>query len=1281
MLHFITRVTRHFILFSVLSIAVVLSAIRIGLFCASLYKIEVEAKLTELLNSPVKIGSLQAHFRRGLKPELILKELRLSSNNAGSKPNIELREIRLGINLWAMFTQRQIVPATWITLVGAKLSVVHKADGSFAILGLQGGNEQPIWLLEGRHYELLQSEITWLDQKNHRPAHTFKQVDVSIKNDFSHQRHRINFLSQLPETYGDTLRISAEFSGDFFAPNSLKAKLFIAGKNLHFSKLFAEKLPSQLAIKSGSSDFEIWADWQNAQFTALSGFINSKNLTLQASNQKKLPLKTFKLGFDWQNLPNSWVLAVPELIIALPNKTFQPAHFYLGSHDKAAQQFGATIKSLDLDALQNLASFFMPLFEKDLPNFKKLESLAVKGQFSNTQIFADLKQQHYTINGQFKHFSLLTPAPYPQLQNISGSIAGTQQHGVLTLDSHNANFIAQPMFRSPLALTELAGKLYWQQTEKAWHLSATDLTLDTPYAQSKNTLQVAIPKDTQPTFMDLRSTFVNLNDVSKAKTYFPVTLMSAGLLHYLDEAFIKGQVKQGEFLLYGYLKDFPFKKHEGVFQVLFDAQDVTMKYAQGWPFFEHLNARILFENNGLEVNIKQAKAERATIQAAKISIPSFSESDYVLVENGQYSAEINDGLNYLRHTPLKLPLQAVSEQLTVSGNTQGGLALKIPLTDKVSAKVSGDAKVVNAKLNVLAVDLPISNLSGVFRFTEEGFYSDTLTAFGLGYPLQTKVSLKSDGTLITVTGKTDIKNLSRAFDFPAQEIIQGASDYTVQLNLPFAEKINSSLIIQSDLEGINLVLPDSLAKTTTQKKDFSMQFDLIAGGLLPISMSYDQQLKANVWFDKADKKISSGSLLIGKGDADAPQADTFKIKFNQARFSAPIWLGVLDKLQMSSDKAQLVTQLEIHTPQLLWADQQLGAFDLKLQRNADDWKGTLDCVAAKGRLQIPKNSESNRKIKLDMDQIDLTHLVRLNLPKLTLTDAVAKKLPLFEINSEKLLLRGINLGKLTIDSERAAQGIKFNRFSVTSKEQSLSLTGDWKVQNNQQITQINGQLNAEHFGELLTALKLNDDLEETDAQINFALNWIGAPYQFSLSALSGTMDIKAEGGRISSVEPGFGRLLGVLAMEQWLKRLQLDFGDIYKKGLSVNEINGHFVLKNGKATTDNLIVDAIPAIIKLKGEINLPQQTLDQQISVLPKSSDAVPIAGTIVGGIATVVAQTLTGEYEEGYYLRSKYAVKGKWNNLNVMPLHEQDGLFKKLGRGLTDFSWITQPEQDKKQ
>lgn len=1264
--------------------ACVLSAIRIALFCVDVYKTELEIKLTELLGASVKIDRLHAHLRRGLKPELVLKKITLSDKNARTKPTIQLKEIRLGIDLMAVVTQQHIIPATWMTLVGAKLSVIHKPDGRFVILGLQSGDEQPVWLLKGQRYELLQSEITWWDEKNHRPPYTFTHVDIALKNEVSKQHHQLNWLSQLPTAYGDTLRISADFSGDFFKSNTLNAELFVAGKNLHFSKLPVDELPLKLAIKAGSGDFELWATVKNSQLTALMGEIDTKSLTLQRPDWKKLQLKQFNSRFQWRNQVDSWDLAVDNLAIAIADKIYQPAPFYLGSPHKIAEQFRFNTKQLDLELVQMLTQFFVPTLNQNFTDLNNLTYLAMKGQLSDTSIFADLKQYHFNINGKFAHLSIALPAPYPQLHNFSGEIQGNEQQGVLSLKSHNSQLTTQPLFRTPLAIKQLTGKLHWRQEQKNWYLSAVDLKLNTPYAQSISRLNVTLPKDSQPVFMDLQTAFFNLNDVSKAKEYFPVTLMSKNLLHYLDEAFISGHVKRGDLLLYGYLKDFPFKKREGVFQVLFNAQDVTLKYAENWPFFEHLDARILFEDESLTVNLKRAQVEPKSfaslkIDNAKITIPSFSESDYILVQEVLARAEINEGLSFLRHTPLSLPLESVSQQLTIAGDTHIALALKIPLIDGFTPHVEGSVRVSAAKLHILAIDLPIHDLTGVFRFTEDGFYSDTLHALGLGYPLEAKIAYTPENTLINVDGRVGIKELQQQFELPAQTIAQGASNYNIQLTLPFTEKSSPQLIMHSNLQGIALNLPDSLAKTENETKDLKLTFNLSDSPILPVNLNYDSQFKANVLMHKSQKSVVAGTVVWGKGDVQMPTSEQFKIKINQPRFSASSWLMLLANTQVSSDKTQLLTDLEIYTPQLDWSGQSLGRFDLMMHHNMDDWRGTLDCEAAKGRLFIPQNTGTlDNKIKLDMEYIDLSDLMRLNLPKKFTSTGLPTRLPLFEIKSEKLLLRDINLGKLTLDSERSAQGITFKNSLITPQERNLSLTGDWQVVNHREITHLNGELMAENFGELLKKLQLNEDLKETDAKINLALQWAGAPYQFSLTTLSGLLDIHLDEGRISSIEPGVGRLLGVLAMEQWLKRLQLDFSDIYKEGLTFNEITGHFLLHDGVATTENLTVDAVAATINVSGSINLPQQTLNQYITVIPKSSSAIPIAGTIMGSIATVMAQTITGEYEEGYYLRSKYRVKGKWNNLNVMPLHEQDGLFKKIGRGLTDFSWITQPEQD---
>jgi len=67
-----------------------------------------------------------------------------------------------------------------------------------------------------------------------------------------------------------------------------------------------------------------------------------------------------------------------------------------------------------------------------------------------------------------------------------------------------------------------------------------------------------------------------------------------------------------------------------------------------------------------------------------------------------------------------------------------------------------------------------------------------------------------------------------------------------------------------------------------------------------------------------------------------------------------------------------------------------------------------------------------------------------------------------------------------------------------------------------------------------------------------------------------------------------------------------------------------------------------------------------------------LPIAGTIVNSIAGVITQVFTDDYKEGFFFGSQYKVEGQWDNIQILPVHEQDGILKKTWTGLTDFSWM---------
>jgi hypothetical protein len=54
------------------------------------------------------------------------------------------------------------------------------------------------------------------------------------------------------------------------------------------------------------------------------------------------------------------------------------------------------------------------------------------------------------------------------------------------------------------------------------------------------------------------------------------------------------------------------------------------------------------------------------------------------------------------------------------------------------------------------------------------------------------------------------------------------------------------------------------------------------------------------------------------------------------------------------------------------------------------------------------------------------------------------------------------------------------------------------------------------------------------------------------------------------------------------------------------------------------------------------------------------------------MITQVVTDDYREGYFLGSQYKLAGNWGNVEVTPLHDQDGLLNKTWRGLTNFGWL---------
>lgn len=1237
-----------------------MSATRIFLASLDDYQIELEHKIRQTTEIPIHIGKLEAGIR-GFNPEVILREISVEAADSNSQPDIHLREIRLGIDFLDLLLTQDWRSSSRVTLVGAKINIIRNTDGSFLIKGLHASNAQPFWLLQGGKYEILDSEISWQDLKRHGDTVTFDHFDLVLKNHYDDDSHEIHIVSNLPPQYGDSLRVSARITGNLFEGKDISGQLYFEGANLQAPALIKGDLPFGLNLQSGAGDIRLWSLWRDSSPYQIDGYIQAQQISINKDQAAPLRMDTFRANFSWSDNDGRWRLAGYDVDIFTHKQHWLDGAFYL--QQDAQGNLSAIIKQLDLPAAMFLAPLVVPL-QHTYADWLKLNP---SGRLSDVSLFVSNDLLNYAVRGRFEGLSVASFGSIPQIHNLSGEISATDNYGQIIFDTHNAFLHADKLFRNPIDITRLQGSVHWWQSSDAWQFVCHNLAADSADFKTRSDLNLLIPKTDASAILNMRTIFGDFNDISQVFKYLPAKIMNNDTVAWLDDAFIAGQVQQGEMVIMGALDQFPFATGQGRFETVFTVQNGELQFNEDWPHLYDVYADVQFLGEDLQVAILHGGSEKVQIEQALVTIPGFANSKYIYAW-GQVRSTIMDGLAFLQKSPLRSKVEPIAQLINATGDIDADLSLKIPykLNDRINIIV--DTHLNNAELILKPVSLKFENIKGTLNFTEDRITSGPIDARTLGYPIHGKLTSDDKATYLNIDGKSNIQRLKNQFSFLNNDTIDGEFFYHALLTLPYRPDQASSLVITSSLLGIDVKGQTALAKLPWHEIPFQLNFQFDNQPLMPLQLQYGEQLQAFLLVDKQQEALYSGDIVIGSGPTATRYADAgLKIQISQPSFDLTEAMGAF----ASGNQTQLppLKEISIKTDQLIWHEQKLGALTCHIRHFKQAWQGYVDSVIAKGQFQIPDDLSGNREIRLDMDYLNLSTLEKLNF---TSANAHVTDFPLIAVDSRSLTWRSVDLGHLRLQTDRLPNGIHFRTIQIENNDGRIDMNGEWIHLPSGTNTRINGTLKMQDFGRLLSRLGFSDDIKETSADISFRGGWTGAPHQFSMDKLNGKLHINLKDGSISSIEPGFGRLLGLIAMEQWFKRLSLDFSDIYRAGLAFDEIHGSFKIKNGLAFTDDLTIDAVAATFNITGFTNLVDKTLDQRVAVIPKSSDAVPIAGTIVGGVVGLITEAVTGNYKEGYFLGSQYQLTGNWSDVKVTPLPEQDGLLNKTWRGLTNFDWL---------
>lgn len=920
---------------TLLIFAISISGLRFALFELNYFRTGLEHQLSEQLGAPVTIGKMSGVLN-GLKPELALHHIQVHSQK-NNDTDLLLQEIHLGFDLVTALHE-PLLEALQISLIGAKLSVKRTKIGGIAIQGLphKEDDEQPAWLMQGKQYKLIDSDINWQDEKRNALPVELKHVNISIYN--HDQQHKIFITTDLPESLGESLILSMTFSGDIFTPAGIEAKLFAQGKNIQLDKIITGDLPFDLAIIQGRGDFSLWSSWHAAQMTKMSGSLHLAKTAIKSTAAQPFLIEQLDLQFNLQQQQEKWLLAIENSVLNSQNINFGLSQLAVAlEHNSEGEltQIALNCPRLNLGRLNKIATL-----NKALPtNLQQtLEALNITGEVKDLLFLANLPEQTFSIDGQLDQINIHAMDKFPGIKGLSLHITGNEQQGEIQLSSQNLTLNAPSLFRTPLDFTLALGELQWQQLAEHWVINSPMLELKNAHLALRNKLQLTLPKNEQAPFMSLQSSF-DIYDASKTPDFLPAGILEKDLVSWLDSAFLAGHVEQGGILFRGALPDYPFIHQEGAFEVLYDAQDVVLNYAPDWPNVSGLAGQAHFFAESMEFNLHHGQANGASIKQAKVSIDSFTSSDYLDIQ-GSVNGNFTQAIDFLKQSPFKTETTTVSELLNIQGLFDVDVDLKIPLK-KVPLKIDLVLKTEKSQGKIIPAELSLTEINAEFHITETNITSNKLTAKTLGFPISAKIKSNAKGTFAAITGLTDIPHLSRQLPNQLWDYFSGTSHYQVTLDIPGDSSRSCKIQLNSDLKGINIDLPP-FSKPDHQAHPFNLNLEVGESGITSFNASYENRLSPNNrvaiklkkiaphWQGLVQSPIASGSVFI-------------PIEFNkQADMSFllnKLDLSALQKINVKESNSPFAIQnfpaLKLQSQSLYWQDVNLGKLELLTQPAPD----------------------------------------------------------------------------------------------------------------------------------------------------------------------------------------------------------------------------------------------------------------------------------------------------------------------------------------------------------
>jgi len=1224
----------------------------------------IEAWLSERAGQPVAFDEVKTRWtRRG--PLLQLEGLRIGRGESG---------VRIGQAEVLMSIYAGLLPGRSLTelrLRGLSLTLERDDAGQWRVHGLPGqqAGGDPLATLEGL------GELQVIGGRLHVVAPsldwdiTLPRIDLRLRVDG--QRVRAGARAWIRQDAAP-VRLAAELRRDSgigrFYADSAPDDLGVWSPVLRHAGI---------SVQAGKGRVQAWADLRQHRVESVTSQFQLAGVRLQGT---PLPETTTPMAqvfeqlqgrMRWQQVAGGWRLDAPQLRVGSEGST----QVLDGLTLAAGQRYALLAQRVDAAPLLRL----LVLSDAVEPGLRRwLAQARPSAQLADLSL-AGVRGGAMQGRGRLSGVGFQPVGDAPGLSGLAGDFEGDGAGFALQLDPRSTMRFDWPSGFGVVHEVSFDGRVLGWREGAGWRIGTAHLNVQGGDYGARLRGGLWFQNDGTRPWIDLAAE-LDPAPVQAAKGFWVRHSMPQAAVDWLDAALVGGMVRDGRAIVSGDLDDWPFVKQNGRFEATGHIQGGQFKFQPDWPAMEQVDADIAFIGNGFTIG-GRARLAKVPLTRFDAGIADFADADLKI--EARAAADAGAFIDLLRDSPLRKPYGDILDNLQAKGTVRTTFSLLQPLEQERAAlhRMSGEVELVDTALTEKRWDLAFTQMRGKARYGDGGFASGPLQVMHQGRP----------GVLALRAGD-GVRDPAQAFEadlsalLDARELLErapemawlkphihGQSEWTVGVAIP-KETANgqvalpSRLQLRSALVGTTLDLPAPLAKPPGTPLSTTVSAPLPLGeGQIDVAFGNRLALRARTRGDQTGVRVVLGSAQVD----EAPPASGLIATGRAGTLDAMEWIGLARG--GSGDGSVPLRRIDISADRLQLLGAQFPDTRIQVAPDAAALAVTIDGPALSGSLRVP-----DAKGAAVSGQFARLHWRSATAGARTVAPALAAArdkaagipapapgrgdmiaadfdpaaIPPLSLDVDDLRFGNATLGQARLRTRALSDGMRVEQLQLRSRQQRIDLSGQWTGRGDAARTLLAGNVDSDDLGALLDAVGFGERLGGGHGQVKLDLRWPGSPAAFRLAALEGSAQIDVRDGHLLEVEPGAGRVLGLLSVAEVRRRLTLDFSDFFARGFAFNRIDGQVRMGNGLARSDKLRIDGPAAEIHIRGATDLRAERFDQTIEVLPKSANVLTAVGAVAGGpigaavgaVANAVLKKPLGEMGA-----KTYRVTGPWKDPKI--------------------------------